>query len=146
VALVYCGAHEEGERAEARPATPQVWFQDPSAKWHYLAGSFTDYFRLAATHLGVPQWQFAFTDAGLPPAARQWLAFFCPERLAMAMESRVAAGAIGSARTSGGRHSALDAAPSSSSSAPIPARHRPRRRERSSSAVRRMSSSTGSAH
>ena len=65
---------------------PEVWYQDMSSRWHFVAKSFTDYFRLLASHLGVPQWHYAFTDAGLGPAARQWLAFFCPDRLAIATE------------------------------------------------------------
>jgi len=65
---------------------PQVWFQDLSFRWHFIANSFTDYFRLVTAHLGIPQWQHAFTDAGLGPATCHWLAYFCPERLALATE------------------------------------------------------------
>jgi len=135
VALVYITETrgEAREDLEAQGQAPQVWFQDPSCRWHFLAASFTDYFRLGATHLGVPQWQFAFTDVGLAPTARHWLALFCPERLALAMEHRAAL----SARTlpgGGSRPSTFDDA----SSASATARTRPRRRERSSSAARRL--------
>lgn len=71
-------------RARAQASRPQVWFQDSSCRWHFIADSFTDYFRLVAMHMGVPQWQYAFTDIGLDPVARHWLALFCPERLAVA--------------------------------------------------------------
>mmetsp|Transcript_37113 Transcript_37113/g.69138 ORF Transcript_37113/g.69138 Transcript_37113/m.69138 type:complete len:262 (-) Transcript_37113:72-857(-) len=71
-------------RAKTQASRPQVWFQDPSCRWHFIADSFTDYFRLVAMHMGVPQWQYAFTDLGLDPVARHWLALFCPERLAVA--------------------------------------------------------------
>lgn len=67
---------------------PEVWFQDLSCRWNFLASSFNDYFRLLFSHLGVPQWQYAFTTAGMAPAAQHWLAFFCPERSALAAEQR----------------------------------------------------------
>lgn len=81
VALLYWAATGAGPGLP-----PQVWFQDLSCRWHFMASSFTDYFRVAALHLGVPHWQCAFTDAGLSPSASQWLALFCPERLTMAAE------------------------------------------------------------
>ena len=84
VALLYLASDVDG--TEKRP---QVWFQDPSCRWHFIADSFTDYFRLVAMHLGVPQWQFAFTDVGLDSVARHWLALFCPERLAVACEQHL---------------------------------------------------------
>mmetsp|Transcript_67510 Transcript_67510/g.197502 ORF Transcript_67510/g.197502 Transcript_67510/m.197502 type:complete len:293 (-) Transcript_67510:55-933(-) len=149
MALVYCSALQEGDpkgAAEAPPPSrPQVWFQDPAGRWHYVAGSFADYFRLVVTHLGVPQWQFAFTDIGPASAARHWLAFFCPERLALASERRAAAEAARSERRGGGRHGAFeDATTGASSSAPSTARNRPpRRRERPTSAIRRSNSGVG---
>ncbi|XP_013417427.1 tubulin polyglutamylase complex subunit 2 [Lingula anatina] len=60
---------------------PEVWFMDRSLQWHFLAESFTSYYRLMLTHLGLPQWQYAFTDMGLPPQAKQWFNVFAPERL-----------------------------------------------------------------
>lgn len=63
---------------------PQVWFQDPAGSWFFLAESFLDYFRLLALHLGVPHWQFAFTEVGLDSNTRNWMALFCPERLVAA--------------------------------------------------------------
>ncbi len=69
-----------------------IWFQDLSSKWFFVAGklidcvktglvsgrfanfslcfffypeSFTDYFRLMILHLGIPRWQYAFTEVGL---------------------------------------------------------------------------------
>jgi len=35
---------------------PQVWFQDLSCCWFFIANSFTDYFRLMIMHLGLPHW------------------------------------------------------------------------------------------
>lgn len=46
---------------------PQIWFQDLSCNWFFIANSFTDYFRLMIMHLGIPNWQYAFTKVGLDP-------------------------------------------------------------------------------
>ena len=51
LALLYKGAMSK----------PQVWFQDNSCKWYFIANTFTDYFRLMIMHLGLPHWQYAFT-------------------------------------------------------------------------------------
>jgi len=42
-------------------AKPQIWFQDLSARWFFIANTFTDYFRLMIMHLGLPNWHYAFT-------------------------------------------------------------------------------------
>lgn len=67
------------------PATdsPQVWFQDLSRSWSYVAESFGDYLRLLFVHLGLPRWQYAFTNVGLDPAAKHWLRLLAPRRLAL---------------------------------------------------------------
>ena len=39
---------------------------------------FSDYFRLMLTHVGLPNWQYAFTPHGLDPTARSWLRFLSP--------------------------------------------------------------------
>ena len=36
-----------------------------------MAESFTHYFRLMLMHIGLPQWQYAFTDIGLSPQVKQ---------------------------------------------------------------------------
>jgi len=66
---------------------PQIWFQDLSCTWHFIANSFTDYFRLMVAHLGLPRWLYVFTETGLDPAAKQWFRFLAPERLAADLES-----------------------------------------------------------
>jgi len=35
---------------------PQIWFQDLSCSWFFIANTFTDYFRLMIMHLGLPNW------------------------------------------------------------------------------------------
>ncbi|KAG8471028.1 hypothetical protein KFE25_009449 [Diacronema lutheri] len=100
------------------PATdsPQVWFQDLSRAWYFVAGSFGDYLRLVLMHLGLPRWQHAYTDVGLDPTAKQWIRLFAPHRLearaefedpgARARSRRPTAGAS-KAHSSNGRTSAL---------------------------------------
>lgn len=64
---------------------PQIWFQDLSQEWHYIAPNFTDYFRLLVIHLGIPRWQYAYTPIGLDPTIIQWFRFINPERLNIIM-------------------------------------------------------------
>ena len=63
------------------PQRPQVWFQDLSGQWFLISRTFTDYFRVLVMHLGLPNWQYAFTEAGLDENAKRWLRFFSSERL-----------------------------------------------------------------
>ena len=67
---------------------PQIYFQDLSGDWFFIANSFTDYFRLMVMHLGLPNWQYAFTDVGLDTTSQQWFRFLSPERLAIDIKSR----------------------------------------------------------
>ncbi|CAM9451377.1 unnamed protein product [Ectocarpus sp. 8 AP-2014] len=52
-------------------SNPEVWLQDLSCRWHFLAGGFTSYFRMMVLHLGVLGWQQAFTPVGLSPTTEQ---------------------------------------------------------------------------
>ena len=62
---------------------PKIWFLDRAVRWHFLATSFMEYFRLMVMHLGLPQWQYAFTDIGLSPMSKQWFNLYAPVRLAI---------------------------------------------------------------
>ncbi|XP_041464510.1 tubulin polyglutamylase complex subunit 2-like [Lytechinus variegatus] len=68
-----------------KPGTPaevaEIWFLDTALRWHFLTSTFAQYFRLMMVHLGLPQWQYAFTDVGLSPSARQWFNLYGPYRL-----------------------------------------------------------------
>ena len=68
-----------GGRGEHSAA--QVWFQDLGCTWCFLANSFTDYVKLMLAHLGLPHWQYAFTESGIDPVAKHWFRFLAPERL-----------------------------------------------------------------
>eukprot|EP00696_Hemimastix_kukwesjijk_P006721 gnl/Hemi2/18528_TR6126_c0_g1_i1.p1 gnl/Hemi2/18528_TR6126_c0_g1~~gnl/Hemi2/18528_TR6126_c0_g1_i1.p1 ORF type:complete len:331 (-),score=46.10 gnl/Hemi2/18528_TR6126_c0_g1_i1:105-1097(-) len=66
---------------------PEVWFQDLSCQWHFIAKTVVDYFRLMFMHLGLPRWQYAFTDVGLDPICKQWFRFLSPERFCFDLQN-----------------------------------------------------------
>ena len=39
-------------------------------------------------HLGIPHWQYVFTNTGLDQQTLQWFRFLSPERLAIDIENR----------------------------------------------------------
>ena len=57
-------------------SNPQIWCQDNSCSWFFMASTFTDYFRLMIMHLGLPCWQYAYTTVGLDPVSQQWFASY----------------------------------------------------------------------
>ncbi|XP_069043546.1 tubulin polyglutamylase complex subunit 2 isoform X1 [Lepisosteus oculatus] len=73
VCLVYTNA-KPGAVAEQC----EVWFLDRALYWHFLAASFTAYYRLMITHLGLPEWQYRFTPYGPSPQAKQWACLYRP--------------------------------------------------------------------
>lgn len=62
VCLVYKNA-----KAGVTSENPEFWFLDRSLNWTFLASSFTNYYRLLISNLGLPLWQTLFTSDGLPP-------------------------------------------------------------------------------
>ncbi|XP_034022986.1 tubulin polyglutamylase complex subunit 2 isoform X3 [Thalassophryne amazonica] len=56
----------------------EIWFLDRSLCWHFLTKTFTSYYRLMITHLGLPEWQYAFTPYGPGPQAKQWASLYQP--------------------------------------------------------------------
>ncbi|XP_017568629.2 tubulin polyglutamylase complex subunit 2 [Pygocentrus nattereri] len=56
----------------------EIWFMDRSLYWHFLTSSFTAYYRLMITHLGLPEWQYTFTPYGPSPQAKQWASLYQP--------------------------------------------------------------------
>ncbi|KAJ0023577.1 hypothetical protein NQD34_003476 [Periophthalmus magnuspinnatus] len=56
----------------------EVWFLDRSLGWHFLTSSFTSYYRLMITHLGLPEWHYNFTPYGPSPQAKQWASLYQP--------------------------------------------------------------------
>ncbi|KAL3866489.1 hypothetical protein ACJMK2_043783 [Sinanodonta woodiana] len=64
----------------------EIWFLDRGLRWHYLTDSFTSYYRMMIMHLGLPQWQYAFTDIGLSQQAKQWFNLYALVRLELDTE------------------------------------------------------------
>ncbi|KAM3845174.1 tubulin polyglutamylase complex subunit 2 isoform 2-T4 [Vipera latastei] len=84
VCLVY-----KNTKAVASPES-EIWFLDRGLYWHFLTKSFTAYYRLMITHLGLPQWQYLFTSYGLSPQAKQWFNMYKPITLDTEQLSEVA--------------------------------------------------------
>ena len=53
-------------------------------------------------HLGLPNWQYAFTQVGLDAQTLQWFRFLSPERLAIDIENRRQSEAIARKQGYGG--------------------------------------------
>ena len=58
-----------------------VYLKDKCCQYHFLADTFSAYWRLYLVHLGIRNWQYAFTPYGLDPGAREMMARYAPERL-----------------------------------------------------------------
>ncbi|XP_060583884.1 tubulin polyglutamylase complex subunit 2-like isoform X2 [Ruditapes philippinarum] len=80
-----CLVYKENKTGGTDPKI-EVWFLDRALRWHYIAESFTAYYRLMIMHLGLPQWQYAFTDIGLCQQAKQWFNMYAPLRLELDAE------------------------------------------------------------
>eukprot|EP00474_Spongospora_subterranea_P005589 CRZ06047.1 hypothetical protein [Spongospora subterranea] len=65
----------------------RIYFQDLSCRYYFLCNTFTEYVRLLFLHLGLPRWQYAFTDCGLPPTTIQWMRLFANHRLQLDVRS-----------------------------------------------------------
>ncbi|KAG5834171.1 hypothetical protein ANANG_G00258620 [Anguilla anguilla] len=73
VCLVYRNCSQDREAQDS-----EVWFLDRALYWHYISSSFTAYYRLMITHLGLPEWQYNFTPYGPSPQAKQWACLYRP--------------------------------------------------------------------
>ncbi|XP_068849707.1 tubulin polyglutamylase complex subunit 2 isoform X1 [Capricornis sumatraensis] len=71
-----CLVYKRGKPGLAQDT--EVWFLDRALYWHFLTDTFTAYYRLLITHLGLPQWQYAFTSYGISPQAKQWFNMYKP--------------------------------------------------------------------
>ena len=72
VALVY------SKREVGSKEAPEVWFQDLSGRWNFLSKTFIVYFRMMVAHLGLPNWQYRFTEYGMDPISTQWFHLIAP--------------------------------------------------------------------
>ncbi|KAL4228178.1 Tubulin polyglutamylase complex subunit 2 [Mactra antiquata] len=80
-----CLVYKESKTGGTEPKI-EIWFLDRSLSWHYIADSFTSYYRLMIMHLGLPMWQYAFTDIGLCQQSKQWFNLYAPLRLELDAE------------------------------------------------------------
>lgn len=64
---------------------PEIWFQDLSARWHFVCHTLKQYLRLMILHLGIIGWQMVYTADGLPQSTQQWMRVYCKERLCVDM-------------------------------------------------------------
>uniref|UniRef100_A0A8C6DCE5 Tubulin polyglutamylase complex subunit 2 n=1 Tax=Moschus moschiferus TaxID=68415 RepID=A0A8C6DCE5_MOSMO len=71
-----CLVYKRGKPGLAQDT--EIWFLDRALYWHFLTDTFTAYYRLLITHLGLPQWQYAFTSYGISPQAKQWFNMYKP--------------------------------------------------------------------
>ncbi|KAK7790944.1 hypothetical protein R5R35_005874 [Gryllus longicercus] len=79
VCLVYM---DHGDSPDTRMREdPTIWLLDRCFEWHFLANTFTLYFRMMLVHQGLPQWQFRFTPMGLTPWAEQLFVQVAPHLL-----------------------------------------------------------------
>lgn len=46
------------------------WFLDKSLQWHYITDDFQSYFRLMISNIGLPQWQYLYTEYGISPSVQ----------------------------------------------------------------------------
>lgn len=83
-----CLVYRESKTGGTDPRV-EIWFLDRGLRWHYIADSFMAYYRLMIMHLGLPQWQYAFTDIGLSQQAKQWFNMYAPLRLELDTELSV---------------------------------------------------------
>ncbi|XP_060535879.1 tubulin polyglutamylase complex subunit 2 [Cylas formicarius] len=59
-------------------AQPSVWLYHGAMSFAYLAEDFTTYFRMCIAHLGVPCWEYAFSNDGLPEWSREIFTLMAP--------------------------------------------------------------------
>ncbi|GKT36073.1 Tubulin polyglutamylase complex subunit 2 like protein [Aduncisulcus paluster] len=57
---------------------PQVWFQDLSNDWHFIARSFSDYVRLFSLNFGTMFWQCEYTKFKAPLITKEWILALTP--------------------------------------------------------------------
>ncbi|KAI8612478.1 hypothetical protein BC830DRAFT_1171041 [Chytriomyces sp. MP71] len=90
VCLIYpLPSHIQTSETPVILSTCQVWFHATrTQKWYFLANSFSSYFRMAVTHLGIRGWQLLYTDFGVPQELLDWLGFYSPAQAKVALRVR----------------------------------------------------------
>ncbi|KAJ3006371.1 Tubulin polyglutamylase complex subunit 2 [Thoreauomyces humboldtii] len=72
------------------PATkPAIYmYAQGTGTWHFLASSFSAYFRMLVVHLGIKGWQMGWTDVGMSQATMDWLGMYATARVEMYRRER----------------------------------------------------------
>lgn len=58
-------ANQSDHNSDEDNSRSSIWLLDTTYCWHFLAPNFSNYFRKALVHMGLPHWQLKFTDMGL---------------------------------------------------------------------------------
>lgn len=82
--VVDSGSTVQGsDKAQGGFENPEIWFQDRSARWHFVSRTFSDFLRVMVVHLGIDGWAMAFAPEGVSPLTRQYMGIFNRERLCL---------------------------------------------------------------
>jgi len=65
----------------------EIWFMDRSLKWFFITSSFCDYYRIMILSVGIPHWQYLFTEVGLPQHTKKWYKLMAPVRLSLLQQN-----------------------------------------------------------
>ncbi|KAL5244597.1 hypothetical protein ACI65C_012007 [Semiaphis heraclei] len=83
VCLVYLDGRAAANRPDVHPREEpggaSVWLLDTTYRWHLLAPNFSNYFRKALVHMGLPHWQLKFTDMGLTSIGEFFMNLVAPQ-------------------------------------------------------------------
>lgn len=71
------------DKAQVGFENPEIWFQDRSARWHFVSRTFSDFLRVMVVHLGIDGWAMAFAPEGISQLTRQYMGIFNRERLCL---------------------------------------------------------------
>ncbi|OWK01738.1 hypothetical protein Celaphus_00017602, partial [Cervus elaphus hippelaphus] len=63
-----CLVYKRGKPGLAQDT--EIWFLDRALYWHFLTDTFTAYYRLLITHLGLPQWHNGSTCINPSPTTQ----------------------------------------------------------------------------
>ncbi|VVC38091.1 Hypothetical protein CINCED_3A017933 [Cinara cedri] len=76
--LISDNRRQDAEQLHEEPSRASVWLLDTSYCWHFLAPNFSNYFRKALVHMGLPHWQLKFTDMGLTSTSEFFMNLVAP--------------------------------------------------------------------
>ncbi|XP_045481495.1 tubulin polyglutamylase complex subunit 2-like [Harmonia axyridis] len=57
---------------------PNIWVQTNKSEFYFLSDDFTTYLRMSIHHLGIPYWQFAYTEHGIPDSSKMLFRLMAP--------------------------------------------------------------------